>query len=129
MQGGFSYRTAGIRLLTRSRGVCSEGYWRGRLTDRPAKELKQATWRAAGGGWILARAASQPGFRQSRRRGPALPATDRPRAPVLTSCLASCQEPGERASQRILVGLEAGAAADDLLHDLGGAAEARLGGG
>ena len=51
MQGGFSYCRAGIRLLTRNRGVWREGHGDGEVIDRPAKEPEQATWsdlRAAG---------------------------------------------------------------------------------
>ncbi len=50
MQGGFSYCKTCIRLLTRSWGVCSEGYGHGEVIDRPVKEPKQAAWRAVGGG-------------------------------------------------------------------------------
>ena len=58
------------------------------------------------------RRAVQPGLQPGRRHRPPLPTTDRPQA-------AGSNIPADRARS----GLQAEAAPDDLLHDLGGAAE------
>jgi len=79
VQGGFSYCTAGIRVLTRSRGVCSQEYRHGKVIDRPVKEPEQATWpelRAAGEYWLMTR----PSPASGRADATALPVTDRPQA-------------------------------------------------
>jgi hypothetical protein len=90
---------AGIRLLTKSRGVCSQEYGHGEVIDRPVKEPKQAP----------------------------RPSTDRPQAASSNFSSDIVLGTGSTGLVEDLVDLLDEASGDDLLHDLGGAAEDRRG--